>query len=86
MSDMERHYREIKDNNPNSILMFRLGDYYEMFYEDAVIVSHELGLKMTLRRSQGHECAFCSIPQCEADAHIAVLTSRGFKVAVCAER
>lgn len=83
-SPMMQQYFEIKENNPDTILFFRLGDFYEMFFEDAKIASKELELVLTGRECGREERApMCGVPFHSADGYIARLISRGYKVAVC---
>jgi|LSQX01.3.fsa_nt_gb DNA mismatch repair protein MutS len=83
-SPMMRQYFEIKENNPDTILFFRLGDFYEMFFEDAKTASKELELVLTGRECGREERApMCGVPFHSADGYIARLISRGYKVAVC---
>ena len=75
-------YKEIKKQNKDNILFFRLGDFYEMFFEDAVIVSKELGLTLTSRnREKGVPMA--GIPYHSATGYIGKLVAKGYKVAIC---
>lgn len=84
LSPMMRQYFEIKESYPDSILFFRLGDFYEMFFEDAKIASKELGIVLTGRDcGQNERAPMCGVPFHSADSYIARLVSRGYKVAVC---
>ncbi|MBC7324998.1 MAG: DNA mismatch repair protein MutS, partial [Moorella sp. (in: Bacteria)] len=79
---MMEQYRQIKSQYPDAILFFRLGDFYEMFFEDAEIVSRELELVLTSRG--GKEAApMCGVPCHAADTYLARLIARGYKVAIC---
>ncbi|WP_422880279.1 DNA mismatch repair protein MutS [Moorella sulfitireducens] len=79
---MMEQYRQIKSRYPDSILFFRLGDFYEMFYEDAEVVSRELDLVLTTRG--GKEAApMCGVPYHAADSYLARLIAKGYKVAIC---
>ncbi len=83
-SPMMQQYLRIKEGNPDTILFFRLGDFYEMFFEDAKIASKELELVLTGRECGTKERApMCGVPYHSADGYIARLISRGYKVAVC---
>ena len=74
LTPMMRQYIEIKENNPSCILFFRLGDFYEMFFEDAELVSKELQLTLTARMSgNGEKAPMCGVPYHAADAYIARL-------------
>ena len=89
LTPMMRQYLEIKKDNPDSILFFRLGDFYEMFADDAKIASRELDLALTSRDHGKHakpaeeQIPMCGIPYHASDAYIARLISRGYKVAIC---
>ncbi len=84
LSPMMKQYTEIKKNYPDTILMYRLGDFYEMFFEDAKTVSHELELVLTGRDCGLEERApMCGVPFHSADGYIARLIAKGYKVAVC---
>jgi DNA mismatch repair protein MutS len=79
-----KQYKEIKENNRDSILFFRLGDFYEMFFDDAVVASKELGLTLTSRnREKDQEIPMAGIPYHSAPGYIAKLVSRGYRVAIC---
>lgn len=81
---MMRQYFEIKADYPDTILMFRVGDFYEMFYDDAKLVSKELELVLTGKDcGQSERAPMCGVPFHAADSYIARLVSRGYKVAVC---
>lgn len=84
LSPMMRQYFEIKESYPDAILFFRLGDFYEMFFEDAKTASKELELVLTGREcGQDERAPMCGVPFHSADGYIARLISRGYKVAVC---
>lgn len=79
-----RQYKEIKDNNKDAVLFFRLGDFYEMFFEDAKICSKELGLTLTSRnKEKGIDVPLAGFPYHSAAQYIAKLVSKGYKVAIC---
>ena len=81
---MMKQYFEIKKQYPDTILMFRLGDFYEMFFEDAKTASAELELVLTGRDcGQEERAPMCGIPYHACDSYIARLVSRGYKVAIC---
>ena len=84
LSPMMKQYFEIKANYQDAILMFRLGDFYEMFFEDAKIASKELDLVLTGRDcGQEERAPMCGVPFHSADSYIAKLVAHGFKVAIC---
>ncbi|MFY9547330.1 DNA mismatch repair protein MutS [Miniphocaeibacter sp.] len=81
---MIKQYLEIKEKNRDSILFFRLGDFYEMFFEDAIIASRELEIVLTQRDCGGGEkCPMCGVPYHVSDVYISKLVSKGYKVAIC---
>lgn len=84
LSPMMQQYFEIKKNYEDTVLMFRLGDFYEMFFDDAKIASKELELVLTGRDCGLEERApMCGVPFHAADSYIAKLVSKGHKVAIC---
>ena len=88
LTPMMRQYMEIKEQNPDSILFFRLGDFYEMFGPDARTASRELDLALTTRdkdknKSFDEKIPMCGIPYHASDAYIARLIAKGYKVAIC---
>ena len=89
LTPMMRQYLEIKKDNPDSILFFRLGDFYEMFDEDARTASRELDLTLTSRDHGKHakpaeeRIPMCGIPYHASEAYIARLIAKGYKVAIC---
>ncbi len=84
LSPMMQQYFEIKKNYEDTILLFRLGDFYEMFFDDARIASKELELVLTGRDCGEEERApMCGVPFHAVDGYIAKLVSRGYKVAIC---
>ena len=86
LTPMKRQYNAIKAQNADSILFFRLGDFYEMFDEDARIAARELDLTLTTRdrnKPQDQQTPMCGVPYHSVDAYIARLVSKGYKVAIC---
>jgi DNA mismatch repair protein MutS len=84
LSPMMQQYLRIKEQNPGTILFFRLGDFYEMFFEDAELVSGELDLVLTGRDCGLEERApMCGIPYHSSETYIAKLIAKGYKVAIC---
>ncbi|MGL5709790.1 MAG: hypothetical protein ACRCW9_02990, partial [Cetobacterium sp.] len=76
-------YKEIKEQNQDSILFFRLGDFYEMFFNDAVVASKELGLTLTSRnKEKGMEVPLAGIPYHSSAGYIGKLVAKGYKVAI----
>lgn len=81
---MMQHYLKMKKENPDSILFYRLGDFYEMFFEDAKLVSQELDLVLTGRSAGVEEkVPMCGIPFHAANSYIQRLVKKGYKVAIC---
>lgn len=79
-----KQYKEIKAEHQESILFFRLGDFYEMFFEDAVIASKELGITLTSRnKEKGQEVPLAGIPYHSAATYISKLVQKGYRVAIC---
>ena len=86
LTPMKRQYNAIKSENRDSILFFRLGDFYEMFDEDARVASKELDLTLTTRdrgKPQEEQTPMCGVPYHSVDAYIARLVAKGYKVAIC---
>ncbi|WP_409558815.1 DNA mismatch repair protein MutS [Agrobacterium sp.] len=81
---MMEQYIEIKANNPGSLLFYRMGDFYELFFDDAVAASQALGITLTKRGQHlGHDIPMCGVPVHAADDYLQKLIARGFRVAVC---
>lgn len=80
---MLRQFQEIKANYQDAVLFFRLGDFYEMFLEDAKIASRELELTLTGRGKDENRIPMCGVPYHAAENYIAKLVNRGYKVAIC---
>jgi len=79
-----RQYHAIKQQVPNALLMFRLGDFYELFYEDAVTAARELEITLTSRnKEKGQAIPMCGVPYHAADGYLARLIQKGYRVAVC---
>jgi len=79
-----RQYGAIKARHPNALLLFRLGDFYELFFDDAVIASRELQITLTSRnKEKGEPIPMCGVPYHAAEGYIAKLIRKGFRVAIC---
>src|SRR6201984_1005113 len=79
-----RQYHAIKQQVPHALLLFRLGDFYELFFEDAVLAARELQITLTSRnKEKGAAIPMCGVPYHAAEGYISKLIRRGFKVAVC---
>ena len=84
LSPMMQQYLEIKKQHKDEILFYRIGDFYEMFFEDAKVASRELELVLTGRDcGQAERAPMCGVPFHSVDSYIARLVSRGYKVAIC---
>ena len=86
LTPMRRQYNEIKAQNQDSILLFRLGDFYEMFDEDARLAAKELDLTLTTRdrgKPKEEQTPMCGVPYHSVDSYIARLVAKGYKVAIC---
>ena len=86
MTPMQRQYHDIKERNRDCILFFRLGDFYEMFDEDAKVAARELDLTLTTRdrgKPKEVQTPMCGVPHHSVDAYIARLVQKGYKVAIC---
>ncbi|MEE2821903.1 MAG: DNA mismatch repair protein MutS [Acidobacteriota bacterium] len=85
LTPMMRQYHQIKQGHPEMLLFFRLGDFYEMFYEDAVIASRELEITLTSRNkdSSGSPIPMCGVPHHAVNNYLSRLIKKGFKVAMC---
>lgn len=78
-----RQYNEIKDAHPGTILLFRVGDFYETFMDDAILVSKELGITLTKRNNGGDQTPLAGFPFHALDTYLPKLVKKGYKVAVC---
>ncbi len=86
LTPMQRQYHEIKSRNRDCILFFRLGDFYEMFDDDAQVAARELDLTLTTRdrgKPKEEQTPMCGVPFHSVDAYIARLVAKGYKVAIC---
>ncbi|MEJ2010342.1 MAG: DNA mismatch repair protein MutS, partial [Acidobacteriota bacterium] len=79
-----RQYNGIKERYPNALLLFRLGDFYELFFEDAIVASKELQITLTSRnKERGVAVPMCGVPYHAAEGYISKLIRRGYRVAIC---
>lgn len=86
LTPMMKQYLEIKEKNKDTILFFRLGDFYEMFDDDALTASRELDLTLTTRdrgKAAEDQTPMCGVPYHSSDGYIARLIAKGYKVAIC---
>src|SRR5258705_166756 len=81
---MLRQYQELKQQHPGTLLFFRLGDFYELFFEDAVVGARELQITLTARhKERGDPVPMCGVPHHSAANYIARLVRKGYRVAIC---
>src|SRR5438132_12837775 len=81
-----RQYHAVKQQVPGTLLMFRLGDFYEMFFEDAVTAARELEITLTARnKEKGNAIPMCGVPFHAAEAYISRRVQKGYRVAICDE-
>src|SRR5512141_1436397 len=79
-----RQYNSIKEQVPGTLLMFRLGDFYELFFEDAVVAARELEITLTARnKEKGAAIPMCGVPYHAAEGYISRLIQKGYRVAIC---
>src|SRR5881275_2845468 len=79
-----RQYNSLKEQVPGALLLFRLGDFYELFFGDAVTAARELEITLTARnKERGEPVPMCGVPYHAADAYISRLIQRGYRVAIC---
>ena len=84
LTPMMRQYHAVKQEVPDALLLFRLGDFYELFFDDAVTASRELEITLTARnKERGTPVPMCGVPYHAADGYIARLLRKGYKVAIC---
>ena len=86
LTPMQRQYQQIKERNQDCILFFRLGDFYEMFNEDAQVAARELDLTLTTRdrgKPKEEQTPMCGVPYHSVDSYIARLVQKGYKIAIC---
>ncbi|WP_373244051.1 DNA mismatch repair protein MutS [Megamonas funiformis] len=83
LTPMMQQYQTVKNAHLDQILFFRLGDFYEMFLDDAILVSKELELTLTKRSTAGDGIPMCGVPYHAAESYINKLVNKGYKVAIC---
>lgn len=87
LSPMMQQYQEIKAGYPDYILFYRIGDFYEMFFDDALTASRELELTLTGRDCGLEERApMCGVPYHACEVYLKKLVEKGYKVAICEQR
>ena len=80
---MVQQYLAVKEQHKNELLFFRLGDFYEMFFEDALTASRELNITLTKRAGSGDNIPMCGVPYHSVDGYIAKLVQKGYRIAIC---
>jgi DNA mismatch repair protein MutS len=80
---MMRQWNRVKAQHPDALLLFRMGDFYEMFGDDAVVVARELEISLTARSKDPDAVPMCGVPYHAAERYIAQLLSKGYRCAVC---
>jgi DNA mismatch repair protein MutS len=81
---MLRQYQELKQQHPGTLLFFRLGDFYELFFDDALTGSRELQITLTARQKESaNPIPMCGVPHHSAANYIARLVRKGYRVAIC---
>ena len=84
LTPMMQQYHQLKVRFPGMLLMFRLGDFYELFYDDAQVASRELEITLTSRETgKGRRVPMCGVPYHALNTYLARLVERGYRVAVC---
>src|SRR5580698_4350058 len=79
-----RQYNGIKQQVPNALLLFRLGDFYELFFDDAVTAARELEITLTARnKEKGQPIPMCGVPYHASESYVARLIQKGYRVAIC---
>src|SRR5579862_7928548 len=79
-----RQYHSVKQQVPNALLLFRLGDFYELFYDDAVTAARELEITLTSRnKEKGQAIPMCGVPYHAAEGYLSRLIQKGYRVAIC---
>ena len=80
---MVQQYMAVKEQHKHELLFFRLGDFYEMFFEDALTASRELNITLTKRAGSGDNIPMCGVPYHSVDGYIAKLVQKGYRIAIC---
>src|SRR5215470_506194 len=84
VTPLRRPYRDVQQERPDALLGFRLGDFYELFFDDAITASRELEITLTARnKDRDKPVPMCGVPYHAADSYIARLLRKGYKVAIC---
>ena len=83
VTPMVQQYMAVKQEHQNELLFFRLGDFYEMFFDDAITASRELNLTLTKRSNGMEHMPMCGVPYHSVDGYIAKLIKKGYRIAIC---
>jgi len=84
LTPMMRQYQQLKDGHPDTLLMFRLGDFYELFFDDATVAARELQITLTSREiGSGRRVPMCGVPYHAVETYLARLVERGYRIAIC---
>ncbi|QDG50136.1 DNA mismatch repair protein MutS [Persicimonas caeni] len=83
LTPMMQQYMDVKERYPDAVLFFRLGDFYEMFFEDAEVCSRELGITLTARSKGANNIPMAGVPHHAAEGYVNQLIDKGFSVAIC---
>ena len=83
VTPMVQQYMAVKKEHQNELLFFRLGDFYEMFFDDAITASRELNLTLTKRSNGMEHMPMCGVPYHSVDGYIAKLIKKGYRIAIC---
>src|SRR4028119_671256 len=84
LTPMLRQYHELKQQHPGTLLFFRLGDFYELFFDDAVTGAREMEITLTARhKERGTPIPMCGVPHHSVAGYVARLIRKGFRVAIC---
>lgn len=83
VTPMVQQYMAVKQEHQNELLFFRLGDFYEMFFDDALTASRELNLTLTKRSNGMENMPMCGVPYHSVDGYIAKLIKKGYRIAIC---
>ncbi|MFO8030575.1 MAG: DNA mismatch repair protein MutS [Cyclonatronaceae bacterium] len=83
VTPLMRQYQEIKEKHPGTLLLFRVGDFYETFSDDAIMISRELGITLTRRNNAGDQTPLAGFPYHALESYLPKLVKKGYRVAVC---
>ena len=83
MTPMQKHYHDAKAACPDALLLFRMGDFYELFYDDAKLAAKVLGLALTARCKGDDSISMAGFPYHQLEAYLVKLIAEGYRVAIC---